>query len=126
MKILTGHTSFETAYEIADYPYGFKLRCKMRVWVGTKQNLGQRIVTCTSNPKRNNEVWNKPKHSTYGHIVLLALADNDYVTNVQVRQYITWKELNEFEKNYGAYLDDYQKKQIAFLRISTKIGGERK
>ena len=121
MKILTGHTSFDTAYEIADYPYGFRLRCKMRVWIETKQNMGQRIVTCTSNPKRNNDVWNKPKYGTYGHIILLALDDNDYVTNIQIRSYTTWGELDEFEKNYGAYLNDYQVGQMKFLRISARL-----
>ena len=31
MTVLTGHTSPETAYVVSDYPYGFRLRCQIRV-----------------------------------------------------------------------------------------------
>lgn len=37
MKVLSGHTSPETAYVVDDYPYGFRLRCKIRYWIETKK-----------------------------------------------------------------------------------------
>ena len=65
VQLLRGHTSPETAYVVEDYPYGFRLRCKMRHWVEFKKGKGTRHMTQTSNPKKAGEVWNKPKGSTY-------------------------------------------------------------
>lgn len=62
--ILTGHTSPETAYVVNDYPYGFRLRCKIRYWLEFHPRHGFRFMSQTSNPKRG-DIWNKPKASTY-------------------------------------------------------------
>src|SRR6266566_9627426 len=64
MNILKGHVSPETAFVVDDYPYGFRLRCKIRYWLEYAPKRGVRFVSQTSNPKRGN-VWNKPKASTY-------------------------------------------------------------
>ena len=64
-KLLPGHVSPETAYVVDDYPYGFRLRCKIRYWLETHKRLGVRMVSQTSNPKVAGLVWNKPKASTY-------------------------------------------------------------
>jgi hypothetical protein len=61
-----GHTSLETAYLIADYPYGRTLRCQRRVWLEYDPKKGVRFVAQTENPK--NGRWNKPHMSTYMHI----------------------------------------------------------
>ena len=65
MQILTGHISEQTAYVVEDYPYGFRLRCKIRYWLDFNPKHGVRMVSQTSNPKREGLVWNKPKASTY-------------------------------------------------------------
>jgi hypothetical protein len=65
------HTSPETAYVIEDYPFGFRLRCKMRVWVETKKNQGMRVMRQTTDPRKAGEVWNTPKKSTYDTIKVL-------------------------------------------------------
>ena len=65
-SILRGHTSPETAYLVDDYPYGFRLRCKIRYWLEHKIGYGHRLVSQTSNPKVAGEPWNQPKASTYG------------------------------------------------------------
>lgn len=57
MKILTGHTSPETAYVVQDYPYGFRLRCQIRYWLEFKAGKGVRLVSQTSNPKVAGLVW---------------------------------------------------------------------
>lgn len=67
MQTLTGHTSPETAYVVADYPYGFKLRCSIRYWMEYNPKHGYRLGSQTTNPKKGN-VWNKPKFSTYSAI----------------------------------------------------------
>jgi hypothetical protein len=65
MKILSGHISADTAYIVDDYPYGFRLRCKIRYWLEYKAGKGFRFWSQTTNPKRDGEVWNKPKASTF-------------------------------------------------------------
>jgi hypothetical protein len=64
MKLLSGHVSPETAYLVNDYPYGFRLRCKIRYWLEFKPKKGFRFWSQTTNPKRG-DVWNKPKASTF-------------------------------------------------------------
>ena len=65
MKHLIGHVSPETAFLIDDYPYGFRLRCKIRYWLEYKPGFGYRFVSQTTNPKTSVEVWNKPKPGIY-------------------------------------------------------------
>lgn len=72
--LLKGHISESTAYIIADYPYGFRLRCQKRVWIETTKS-GSRIVEQTSNPKVSGLVWNKPKKSTYSDIIVMFIDD---------------------------------------------------
>jgi len=62
---LYGHTSQETAYNVADYPYG-RLRCKIRYWLESHPKHGFRFVSQTENPKTLR--WNAPKKSTYAMI----------------------------------------------------------
>jgi len=80
MKILTGHTSFETAYVVNDYPYGFRLRCRIAYWLEFKPKHGYRLVSRTTNPKRAGEVWNKPKASTYCPFAVMYLNELEHVT----------------------------------------------
>lgn len=65
LTILKDHISPETAYIVADYPYGFRLRCQIRYWLEYKPGKGIRCISQTSNPKKPGLVWNKPKASTY-------------------------------------------------------------
>lgn len=63
-QILHGHVSPDTAYVVDDYPYGFRLRCKMRYWLEYNPQRGFRLWSQSSDPKRGH-VWNKPKASIY-------------------------------------------------------------
>ncbi len=62
---LYGHVSPETAYVVDDYPYGFRLRCRIRYWLEFKPKKGWRFCTQTTNPKLSYEKWNAVKCSTY-------------------------------------------------------------
>jgi hypothetical protein len=75
MKILSGHVSPETAFVVADYPYGFRLRCQIRYWLEHHPKRGTRLVSQTSNPKRGG-IWNKPKASTYSDIAGVMFLDD--------------------------------------------------
>lgn len=70
------HTSPETAYIIEDYPFGFRLRCKMRVWIESDKKKGMRVVRQTTDPRKAGEFWNAPKKSTYDTLKVLYI-DSD-------------------------------------------------
>jgi hypothetical protein len=61
---LYGHTDEATAYIVNDYPYSFKLRCRIRYWIEYRSSKGYRFCSQTSNPKKN-DIWNAPKKGTY-------------------------------------------------------------
>lgn len=69
-KPLYGHTDEASAYVVDDYPYGFKLRTKIRYWLEFTPKKGYRFVSQTMDPKKSKpelgiERWNAPKKSTY-------------------------------------------------------------
>ena len=122
MTVLSGHTSPETAYVVADYPYGFRLRCSIRFWIETKPGHGQRVVSQTTDPKRGN-VWNKPKASTYAPIKVLYLTAagttvyEDHVHNAELTFYADAAKIAEFEAKYGAALTgEYETKMLRILK----------
>jgi hypothetical protein len=78
------HTTFESAYIIADYPYSFKLRCEKRVWIETN-NKGQRLVECTKNPKTGS--WNKPKCAIYSDLLILYIDGKGYIQHTNTGIY---------------------------------------
>lgn len=91
-ELLLGHTSPETAYVVEDYPFGFRLRCKIRYWLEYKKNKGFRFVSQTTNPKVSTEVWNKPKCSIYSEIaVMILMPENEK----KIRQ-VSWTGVNIF------------------------------
>ena len=101
MKILTGHISPETAYVVADYPYGFRLRCKIRYWIEYREKHGFRLWSQTTNPKRGH-VWNKPKASTYYRFGgAMLLDDNEQVQFVGLSEYSDGAEAQAFKAKYG-------------------------
>lgn len=98
-KILRGHVSPETAYVVDDYPYSWKLRCKIRYWIETKPGFGQRMVSQTTNPKKG-DVWNKPKMSTYCPVMIMYL-DQGQVHWDGLSFYSSEDVLNGFIDEYG-------------------------
>jgi hypothetical protein len=102
MRILSGHTSPETAYVVDDYPYGFSLRCKIRYWLECHPKHGVRFVSQTTNPKRGN-VWNKPKASTYQRFGgCMFLDDAGHVQWNGLNEYSSGAEALAFAETYGA------------------------
>ncbi len=109
--ILTGHTSPETAYVVNDYPYGFTLRCKIRYWLEYKRGHGFRLVSQTTNPKRqprpidnidrNGEVWNKPKASTYGGLAAMYLDEKAHVQWSSVGMFDDAATLEKFAERFA-------------------------
>ncbi len=104
VKVLSGHVSPESAFLVEDYPYGFRLRCKIRYWLEHHPKRGTRFVSQTSNPKRGN-VWNKPKASTYCRFGgALYTDEKGHVQWSGVSEYDDLKRLTEWRAFYGASL----------------------
>jgi hypothetical protein len=87
ITILSGHISPETAYLVADYPYGFRLRCQIRYWLDVHPKHGVRFMSQTTNPKRGG-IWNKPKASTYQRFAGCMFLDE--------AGHVQWSGLNEY------------------------------
>jgi len=107
VEALKGHTSQETAYVVADYPYGFRLRCQIRYWLEFKKGKGFRFVSQTSNPKVAGLVWNKPKASTYiENAAFMYLDSKGHVEWHGLGIYADAAESNAFKAAYGAHIND--------------------
>ncbi len=99
MTPLYGHTSPETAFEVTDYPYGFRLRTSIRYWLETKKDKGTRFVGQTLNPKTDQ--WNKPKAGSYIRIVGgMYLDENNHVHFTGVHEYTKPEDALKFAQTF--------------------------
>ena len=108
MDILYGHNNFENAYEVDNYPWGFRFKTKRRYWIETKKGFGDRLVFATLNPK--NGKWCKPKAGTYEPVQILAKNDKGHVygygfglcqDNEAIAKFldnVDWKQLNKLQQ----------------------------
>ena len=113
MLILCGHTSPETAYVVDDYPYGFRLRCKIRYWLEFKSGKGFRLVSQTTNPKRPGEVWNAPKASTYCRWgAAMYLDENEHVKWAGLTEYSTGIESAAWKEKFGVGVPEAGREQL--------------
>lgn len=108
-KVLSGHYSPETAYLVEDYPYGFRLRCKMRCWLEVNPKKGTRYWTQTTDPKRpvdpttGEHPWNKPKASTYRSVGAMFMYEDG-----EEKGYVHWSGLSFYDVAQAqAYLDEF-------------------
>ena len=107
ITLLHGHSTPETAYLVNDYPYGFRLRCKIRYWLECKKGHGCRLVSQTTNPKVAGEVWNRPKGNTYcnGPSVLY-LDEHGHVHCDGISCYSGADQFARFRALYAAQMTD--------------------
>ena len=102
-QILSGHISPETAYVVEDYPYGFRLRCKIRYWLEYNPSHGCRLVSQTTDPRKSFEYWNKPKASTYARFGgCMFLDDENHVQWTGLTEYSDGAEAQAFEDRFGS------------------------
>jgi hypothetical protein len=109
-KYLYGHTSPETAYEVEDYPWGFRLRTKIRYWIESKINYGQRFCSQTVNPKTGR--WCAPRMDTYSEIEVLYLNEDDHVRRDILIKSSSLIDIENFKKIHLDNLDQFQKNQL--------------
>jgi hypothetical protein len=100
--VIRGHVSPETAYLVGDYPFGFRLRCKIRYWLERATKGSQkgrvRFVSQTTNPKHG-DCWNKSKGSTYSAFDVMYLDEQEHVHHFPLSDYL-WPE------HFGAFVAD--------------------
>lgn len=85
MKNLTGHTSYETAYKIENYPWGFRLRTTQFVWIETVKKKGDRVVRQTIDPRTGKLC--AAKCSTFSPIKWLYIDEKGHVQSSGVNIY---------------------------------------
>jgi len=119
-KYLYDHTSFENAYEVGGYPWGFRLRTEVRYWIEThdEKNGGQRFCKCTKNPK--NGKWCAPKKSTYLALACLFLNEEGHMHCEGVYDGNS-DNLNQFIENHREHLSEYQIKTIKYLKAYKEV-----
>lgn len=113
-SILSGHDTPETAYVCDDYPFGFRLRCKIRYWIESTKK-GDRFCSQTTNPKVDGEVWNKPKKSTYSDVGVMFLDDQGHVKWTGVHIWAQREVLDRFAEVTEGRLTDEQAKRLRAL-----------
>lgn len=102
MQILKGHLSPETAYTVEDYPYGFRLRCRIRYWLEYVPKRGVRLWSQTTNPKKEGQPWNKPKASTFCRFGgAMFLNDEGHVAWSGCTEYMDLQELLNWQRVFG-------------------------
>lgn len=104
-QVLSGHNSVDTAYLVPDYPYGFKLRCKIRFWLDYRPKFGFRFMSQTTNPKFSGEVWNKPKASTYMPLAVMYLDEKGHTQWTSISIY-DLSELDAFVEKFKDAMQD--------------------
>src|SRR5947207_10922614 len=92
VRLPVGHVDADTAFMVADYPYGRVLRCRIRYWIDTdtrrSDHVGwQRFVSQTTNPRRPGNPWNHPKASTYALRMWMYLDEVGHVQHTRIGQY---------------------------------------
>lgn len=117
------YTSEDHAYLVDDYPYGFRLRCKIRYWVDYSQRHGWRLVSQTTNPKREGTHWNKPKAGTYSELgMVIGLDHEDHVIHASVSKYDDVQTLEVFMSKFGAVISDGMRDQLAtFIKAKKRF-----
>lgn len=118
LTLLRGHNSPETAYEVADYPYG-GLRCKIRYWLETAvkgSKKGEtRFMSQTTNPKKGH-VWNKPHGSTYADLAFMVKDERGYIGWRGITQYV-WSDnwANFYSTGIYHQMNDEEKAKVDAL-----------
>lgn len=113
------HTSEETALVVENYPYGFKLKTKIRFWIETNKR-GDRFLSQTLNPKT--QLWNKPKASIYVAVMVMYYDEEGHV-QFKAMYPTTDKEVyNSFMVAVqGFEFNEMQQKQLRLLRAYAKV-----
>ena len=116
MKYNYNAIDFDTAIQVDNYPWGFKLRTSVRYWIETNKK-GNRFIKQTLNPKTDK--WCKPKMSTYSNVMVMTIEEKDnktYVSYKAISNFSSIEEICLFENTHKDNLNNLQLKQICKLK----------
>ncbi len=120
MDIMYGHDNFENAYEVDNYPWGFRFKTKRRYWIETKKGFGDRLVFATLNPK--NGKWCKAKAGTYQPVQVLAKNEEGHVFGYGLGLWRKNEDIAEFLDNVDwQKLNEIQQKKICEVRAVNQV-----
>lgn len=114
-SVLVGYTSQQAAYEVDNYPWGFRLKTKKYYWIESKKGAGDRLGSYTIDPKTGRAC--KPKYSTYNTFMYLYIdSETGYIEHGAIDSY----KHDEFQARFEfilnkigvEYLSDVQKENI--------------
>lgn len=106
-NILRGYTTKETAYEVKDYPWGFKLRTSIFYWIESAKGKGDRVCSYTIDPKNGREC--KPKKGTYGPFKYLYKNGDGHVTSGGIDAF----DMEKFEMQFNFILERIKEEFIS-------------
>lgn len=108
MTPLYNHTSMETAYLVDDYPYGRKVRCRIRYWIESHPKKGFRFCSQTEHPFKL--IWNAPKKSTYIEFAACMFLDE--------KGYVQWHGVGQYSEaeKVLAFVKDFRGADLSLLR----------
>jgi len=106
---LYGFHDVNSAYVVADYPYGFHARTQIRYWLEMSPKKGFRFVSQTMDPKRG--AWNKPKASTYAEFAGAMYLDE--------KGHVQWTGLGMYSESDKvlAFLHDFPGADKSVLKL---------
>ena len=115
-----GHDSFDTAYEVSDYPWGFRLRTEVRYWIETldKTRGGQRFCKCTKDPRSGK--WCAPKKGTYSALKAMYFDENGHVNRECIHPGYDRQFVPAFAERHKGNLTAYQVETIKLLNAVEK------
>lgn len=85
MEFIKNVFNRENAIEVKDYPYWFKLRTTMFIWLEVNKNKQMRVCTSTINPKTWRE--NAPKKSIYSDYIRLYINNDWHIKSYHYNTY---------------------------------------
>ena len=121
-KILHGHTSEETSFRVEGYPYGFRLKCSIRYWLEFKKGYGYRLMAQTTNPRKENKVWNEPKGSTYSELAVMYLDEESHVHQTGVHANESLLGLLNFKDAWWGQMDEPMRESFRMMLLRSILG----
>ena len=112
MQNVYNKDSFDNSIEVNNYPWGFKLKTKVRYWIETTKR-GDRFVKRTLNPKTGN--WCAEKKSTYDAVMVMTTDQKDNKTFVSHKGLsVGWSDAVQVAKfEHSIDKSQLSKKQLA-------------
>jgi hypothetical protein len=109
---LYGYDSVENSYPVDDYPYGRRLRCKIRYWLEYTPRKGWRFCSQTQDPVKLK--WNNPKKSTY--------ADWGGAMYLDSQKHVQWVGVGVYTKDedFLEFVKAFPKADLKLLKVVAK------